>query len=411
MVEPEAVTAESLGRVFVEFRGEMTGKAAQLLRDAGVPASVADADDIVSSALATALRDPGAVRQPRAYLYKLIRTEVVHLAARCAEHRRLDEKHAADPLCRPAPVVADFSALVDNREAVHRAVRELSVPQRTAVWATHALDHTRNETAVLMGKHPGTVAQHSRRALALLRASIAAVVVGVLTVLGFAAGGGLEHTTPADDPGGEATLPPGQWWSQNWTVTVVTTVAGIVGAVVLWGLRRGDRDLARRLAAASDTWSQWVGRRGRAPRLRESAAGWAPLATVLCTTCHRRMDVTGLTPDEHNALLHRQAEQTAQASQAGHTEPACVLCGRSSSKAPLEAAHIVPVHGESSMLHARIQRVGRGRTRQVTPPEGPLPTVTYLPSADGPSHAPWADPTARFRLRDALAEPVGERLP
>ncbi|MGP3992128.1 RNA polymerase sigma factor [Streptomyces sp. 3N207] len=151
MAEPKAVTAETLGEVFAQCRGEMTGKARQLLQGANVPPSVADADDIVSSAFATALRDPGSVRQPRAYLDKLIRTEILHLATRRAEHHRMDEKRAADPLCCPPPCVADFSTLVDNRDAVHRAVRELSVPQRTAVWATHALDYTRDETAILMG--------------------------------------------------------------------------------------------------------------------------------------------------------------------------------------------------------------------------------------------------------------------
>ncbi|MFI1034673.1 RNA polymerase sigma factor [Streptomyces sp. NPDC020951] len=212
MTQPEAVTADSLARVFAQYQGELVGKASRLLSDAGVPESVADAEDIVSSAFATALRDPGAVRQPRPYLHKLIRTEVLHLATRLGEHRRLDEKWAADPLYHPAPHIADFSALVDNRDAVYRAAQGLSIPQRTAVWAAQGLGYTRAETAVLMDKHPGTVAQHCTRALVLMRAAIAAAIVGVLTSLGFAVGGAFQRTTPADDPYDGPALPSVPWW-------------------------------------------------------------------------------------------------------------------------------------------------------------------------------------------------------
>lgn len=212
MTQPEAVTADSLTQAFAQYQGELTGVAGRLLGDAGVPESVADADDIVSSAFATALRNPGAVRQPRPYLHKLIRTEVVHLATRLGEHRRLDEKRAADPLYRLAPAVADFSVLVDNRDAVHRAAQGLSIPQRTAVWATHGLGYTRAETAVFMDKHPGTVARHCTRALVLLRAAIAAAIVGVLTSIGFAVGGALQRTTPADDRHSGPALPSMPEW-------------------------------------------------------------------------------------------------------------------------------------------------------------------------------------------------------
>ncbi|CAL9437159.1 hypothetical protein SUDANB9_02161 [Streptomyces sp. enrichment culture] len=212
MIQSEAVTADSLAQVFAQYQGELTRRADRLLGDAGVPDSVADADDIVSSAFATALRNPGAVRQPRAYLHKLIRTEVVHLATRLGEHRRLDEKRDADPLCRLAPDVADFSALVDNRDAVYRAAQGLSIPQRTAVWATHALGYTRAEAAVLMDKHPGTVARHCTRALTLLRAAIAAVIAGILTSIGFAVGGAFQRTTPAGDPHRRPALPSMPEW-------------------------------------------------------------------------------------------------------------------------------------------------------------------------------------------------------
>ncbi|GGU44859.1 RNA polymerase sigma factor [Streptomyces violascens] len=330
MAEPETVTAETLGRVFAQCRGEMTGKARQLLREANVPPSVADADDIVSTAFATALRDPGAVRQPRACLFKLIRTEIVHLATRCAEHQRMDEKRAADPLCCPRPEVADFSALVDNRDAVHRAVRELSVAQRTAVWATHALDHTREETAVLMGKHPGTVARHTTRAMVLLRAGIAAVVVGVLTLLGLVAGGELRRTAPAGDPRRGPVLPSAQWWSENWMAMAVALVGG---ACLLWVLVRLSSRLLDVLAAVVLADGRW----GRALRkwggLPTRHGGRAAAMLTLCPGCHRRMDAGGLSQGEQDALL----------SQAGSVpSAACQLCGQGDSlAAPLEAAHLV----------------------------------------------------------------------
>ncbi|MFD9909385.1 RNA polymerase sigma factor [Streptomyces sp. NPDC059063] len=311
MAEPETVTAETLGRVFAQYRGEMTGKARQLLDDAGVPESVADADDIVSSALATALKDPGAVQRPRAYLYKLIRTEVVHLATRLGEHRRLDERQAADPLCCPAPDVADFSALVDNRDAVHRAAQGLTVPQRTAVWATCALDYSRGETAVLMGKHPGTVARHCSRAMLLLRAAIAAAVVGVLTVLGLAAGGALQRATPADGPHRDPVLPQEGWWTEKWTVPVITLTLAVYS---VRALRRLLQDLPDRDATTS------------------------PLRAMLCFRCHRRVDREGLTRDERLSLLHHRVKSTPQG---GSSLMSCQLCGHSASLAgPIDSVSL-----------------------------------------------------------------------
>ncbi|MEU0843956.1 sigma-70 family RNA polymerase sigma factor [Streptomyces sp. NPDC005962] len=386
MAEPEA-TPETLGRVFAQCQGEMTGKARQLLQDANVPPSVADADDIVSSAFATALRAPGAVRQPRAYLYKLIRTEIVHLATRRAEHQRLDEKRAADPLCCYIPDVADFSALVDNREAVHRAVRGLSVPQRTAVWATHALGYTRDETAVLMGKHPGTVARHSTRAIVLLRASIAAVVVGVLTALGLATGGELQRTTPADAPRRDPALPSAQWWSENWMVTAVTLT---VGACVVWLLRRRSHQLARRLVDALYALMQLSGRRGLALRQRISDVQArngrrSPHVARLCPACHRRMDTAGLTQDEQNALLR----QTAFTPQARHTASACQVCGHGDSLAwPVEAAHIMGGVHRMTADKDRVDPDGRGAVSLAT---------TYLRSMDSQPEALRPDPRAPSR--------------
>ncbi|MFF2189728.1 RNA polymerase sigma factor [Streptomyces sp. NPDC058155] len=321
MAEPEAVTAEALGEVFTQYRGEMTGKARNLLRDANVPPSVADADDIVSTAFTTALRDPGAVQQPRAYLYKLIRTQVIHVSTRCAEHQRLDEKRAADPLCRPSPVVADFSALVDNRDAVHRAVQCLSLPQRTAVWMTHALDYTRDETAVLMGKHPGTVARHTTRAMVFLRAGIAAVFIGILTLIGLTVGREVQRTTPTSSPREYPSLPSTLWWSDFWMDSPVPALF-VVGAA--WATMRRNRQRKRQRPRTSSTL------RRNGTRARSSL----PNAAMLCSTCHQRASAGKLSQREQNAVL-LPADFTRQAASA------CQLCGHEGSlAAPLEVAHI-----------------------------------------------------------------------
>ena len=248
MAEPEVVSAECLGAVFAEYQGEMSGKARKLLHTAGVPESVADADDIVSTAFHRALREPAAVREPRAYLHKVIRTEVAFLARRQAERHRLEEEHAATlRSCLPPPVAADFTALVDNREAVHRAVQELTVPQRTAVWATCALDYTRGETAVLMDKHPGTVARHCTRAVLLLRAAIAAAVVAVLTVFGLAVSGGLQRTTPADAPRRVPPLPSVHGWAGKEALPWIALTLYLLSWVVVIARRRARQHVPTRL--------------------------------------------------------------------------------------------------------------------------------------------------------------------
>ncbi|MEI5101803.1 sigma-70 family RNA polymerase sigma factor [Streptomyces sp. PmtG] len=177
---PGKVTAHSLGVLYQRHRGEMTGLARGLLARAGVPRSAADADDVVNTAFATALRNPGRVHEPRAYLFKVLRTEVARLARRVAAHHRLEQRRAADPLRWDAPPSTDVERLVVDREAVRRALRALPAQQRTAVWATKALGYSQAETARAMRKKPGTVATHVARAVVALQAALAAVVVRVV---------------------------------------------------------------------------------------------------------------------------------------------------------------------------------------------------------------------------------------
>ncbi|MGW1295887.1 RNA polymerase sigma factor [Streptomyces sp. NPDC002533] len=328
MAEHGEEGTEALGKVFEEYRAEMTGKARQLLLEADVPTSVVDADDIVSSAFATALRNPGAVRQPRAYVYKLMRTEILHLVTRRAEHRLLDAKRRADPLCCPPPYVADFSALVDNRQAVVRAMSGLSAPQRTAVWATQALGYTREETAVLTGRHPGTVARHTTRGMTLLR--VGAAFAGALAVFGSAVGVRLQQMAPADrPPRTDPLLLPAQWWSENW----VMLVALLLGACALWLVKR--RFSQRILDGIF--------------RLRRMEQGRYPrsLIVMLCPNCHvrmRRLFCESLSMAEERDLL-RKARRTVKSAQRSASS-VCQLCGGEETlTAPLEVAHVEPLSG------------------------------------------------------------------
>ncbi|MFE3380386.1 RNA polymerase sigma factor [Streptomyces anulatus] len=296
----------------------MTRTARRLLRDANVPTSVVEADDIVSSAFAKALRNPGEVRQPVPYVYALIRTEVQHLATRRIEHFRLDQKRAADPVVSPAPYVADFSTLVDNRDAVHRAVRKLPAPQRNAVWATHALGHTREEAAVLMGKHPGTVARHTARGMATLRACFAAVFAAILSTIGLAVGSRLQDAGPVGRPQNEPAPPSDQWWVLPWMMALGAMSIAVCASIVF-------RALARRAKAPP-------------PHVE----GQQHNVVVLCAYCHRLFDTGGLDLEQRRVLISRAHHTNDEARQAAGS--ACQLCGHAPiSDIHLEAAHLFPI--------------------------------------------------------------------
>ncbi len=311
------VTAATLATVFEQHRTAMTRTAARLLRDAHVPTSVVEADDIVSSAFAKALRNPGEVRQPAPYVYALIRTEVKHLVTRRNEHICLDQKRAADPVASPAPYVADFSTLVDNRDAVHRAVSVLPAPQQSAVWATHGLGYTREETAVLMGKHPGTVARHTTRGMATLRACLAAVFAAMVSTVGLAVGGQLQDAGPVGQPRTDPAPPSDQWWALPLMMALGAVSIAICVSVVF-------RILALREKAPP-------------PHVEEPRSN----VVVLCPNCHGLFATDGVDPEQQSALLSRAHHTTEEAREAAGS--ACQLCGHEpGSDLRLEAAHIIP---------------------------------------------------------------------
>lgn len=330
------VTAATLAAVFEQHRTAMARTAARLLRDANVPTSVVEADDIVSSAFAKALRNPCEVREPVPYVYALIRTEVKHLVTRRNEHICLDQKRAADPVASPAPYVADFSTLVDNRDAVHRAVRVLPAPQQSAVWATHGLGYTREETAVLMGKHPGTVARHTTRGMATLRACFAAVFAAMVSAVGLVVGGRLQDVGPVGHPRTDPAPPSDQWWALPLMMALGAVSIAVCASIVF-------RVLARRVKAPP-------------PHVEELP----PNVVVLCAKCHRLLDTDGIGVEQQGTLLSRAHHTTEEALEAA--DSACQLCGNEPisrlllevAHLRLETLHIVPISRGGSAPPSRV---------------------------------------------------------
>jgi DNA-directed RNA polymerase specialized sigma24 family protein len=261
MPEREAVTAEALGALYAKYRVSLTATAQQALLARGVPESVVSAEDIVHSAFAKALRNPASIEHPVSYLRVVIRTEVANRARQQADHRRMEARRAADPLRFDPVRSADFAALVANRCAVEQALAGLSLPQRTAVWATKALDCTQDEAATLMDKAPGTVATHVSRGMVLLRASlVAAVVAAIVCVASRFIGGRLRRTDPAREPGEGSSTSPARWWHEG------RAVLGVLDE------RWPEVAALSLLAAWGILW--WVWRRGPTGGSRTSLGRW-----------------------------------------------------------------------------------------------------------------------------------------
>ncbi len=196
---PNDVAAETLGALYRNHHGEMEGLARRLLDAERIPESVLSAEDVVQAAFTKALRTAEQIREPRAYLFTVIRNDV--RAASQQNRRRAVLATTPAQQTRPTDVhVADFSDLVANRMAVHKALYDLPPQQRTAVWATKALEYTQAETAEAMQKKPGTVARHVVRAVAALRAHLVALAVVGIMVLSVAGSRLLRTTQPAGSP-------------------------------------------------------------------------------------------------------------------------------------------------------------------------------------------------------------------
>jgi RNA polymerase sigma factor (sigma-70 family) len=170
----------------------MYGYARKRLDEEVIPQSMADPDDIVSTAFIAAWAKEPKPENPRAYMYEVMRNEVKQLVRRrcqsaLAAARAIDRWHWDNP-----PALPDFSDLVADRLAVDDAVVELPHQQRAAAVVVDGLDYPRQEAAEMLGVRPGTVAQHVSRARKALRVSLIAMgfVVGWVLLVVLAGGEG-----------------------------------------------------------------------------------------------------------------------------------------------------------------------------------------------------------------------------
>jgi RNA polymerase sigma factor (sigma-70 family) len=227
----DALVAEVLGVLYQKHHREMEGFARRLLADERLPESVLSAEDVVQSAFAKVLRAPAQIHDSRAYLYAVIRNDV--RAASRQDRRRA--VLASTVACQTQPSdgqhVADFSDLIANRLAVYKALHDLPSQQRTAVWATKALEYTQAETAEVMRKRPGTVATHVMRAVAALRVHLAALLVVGVTVLCLEGGRALRKMQPpAGSPRSPLPQPP-----PSSVLLYVAVSCLLVASLARWG--------------------------------------------------------------------------------------------------------------------------------------------------------------------------------
>lgn len=220
MTDPSQVSTGTLGTLYRDYRGEMTGLARNLLIQEGVPESALSPEDVVQLAFTKALHHTGSIREPRPYLYAIIRREVRAAASQHRQREKLISTFTAETPTIGSVCVADFTESIANRMITEKALNDLPPQQRTAVWGTKAMDYTQAETAEAMGKSPGTIATHVARAVATLRICLATLLAaGVATIwahaglpvvlaapVGSAGSAGIPITFPPPQ------TPPGSWW-------------------------------------------------------------------------------------------------------------------------------------------------------------------------------------------------------
>jgi RNA polymerase sigma-70 factor (ECF subfamily) len=177
----ETPHATMVASLFDEQGGRMVGHARTRLLSWGIPASWADAEDVVQTACVKVLAAPRPIRHVRAYLYRVIEREADLAAKRyCAAHRDEggDELSVAEPVAQQS----DVCDAVAERTDLLKALRALPRQQRTAVLYSKVMGLTQAETAQAMGKNAGTVATHVSRALTALKVSLGAVCIVLVGV-------------------------------------------------------------------------------------------------------------------------------------------------------------------------------------------------------------------------------------
>ncbi|WP_216590117.1 RNA polymerase sigma factor [Streptomyces brasiliscabiei] len=281
-----------LDDVHRQYYAEMSALTRRLLAEEGVPESVLGAEDVVQSAFAKALRAPESIREARAYLYAVIRNDVRAAGRRNRARAEASATRAGHAQALGEVHVADFSDLIANRMAVYKALDCLPSSQRTAVWATKALDYTQAETAEVMGKAPGTVATHVLRAVAAIRANLVAVLAAIVSGLVIASGRILQ-VVPAS--GGDRDLEPQELSDDGLIYLAGALLLGLALAACgfrAWRRRRWEfndsgtfaqQPVAERIRAELEQW-WWktkVGRSSPRRRVRDDTTEYARTRTRL----------------------------------------------------------------------------------------------------------------------------------
>lgn len=176
----------TLEEVHARHYGELVGFARKKLRAANVPQSFIDPEDVVGNAFLKACRNPARIEQPRAYLFQIVKRDILEHTRRARHYEQAAEAAQADLRLE----ADDVSDVISARCEVHHALACCLLPaqQRAAVWATKGLGWSQAEYAKTAQKRPGTVATHVSRAVDVLKGTlVAATFVAALFVC--AAGG------------------------------------------------------------------------------------------------------------------------------------------------------------------------------------------------------------------------------
>jgi RNA polymerase sigma factor (sigma-70 family) len=184
-LEPGESNRPVLVELYAKDREAMVGYALKQLLKWNLPSPHHLAEDVVQNTFVTALTWIYRIEQPKAFLYRLIRTNVWHEARR----RSLVPVGDASTLER-AQYGTDERA--ETRFMLHDAMRRLPPAPREAVWRACADEDTQAEVATDMGIPIGTVSTHIRRGkrrLAELLPALAMVLftVGTVASAGFLA--------------------------------------------------------------------------------------------------------------------------------------------------------------------------------------------------------------------------------
>ncbi|MCX5605688.1 sigma-70 family RNA polymerase sigma factor [Streptomyces phaeochromogenes] len=268
--------------MYRDRRAEMTGLARRLLAEEGVPESVLGAEDVVQSAFAKALRTPANIREPRAYLYAVIRNDIRAAGRENRARRELAPARSGLEQMVGDVDVADFSELIANRMAVCKALYGLPPQQRTAVWATKAMDYTQAETAELMNKRPGTIATHVLRAVAALRAELVVILAVVGTVL-LLAGERFLEVEPAS--GTEKAQAP-HASSADWCIHLAAALL-LITPFAVWAVRTLRKRWREFDEAGTFPWQSVANRirQGLTRWWRNKTATWEIVRNVWAISC------------------------------------------------------------------------------------------------------------------------------